>query len=158
MCYRGVFDMSMNVDGFDDLFATLSSLGSVGDKVGKKALRAGLKLVVKQMKIDAPKGDGSLGIPTKVNDGYKKLKVLNVKRFKNGTFIGYAGINSKNFEETKHLLFHHYAYGNKGLNFTGQPINMHVGWMTKSYEKSKKNAQNELERVVVEELDSILKG
>ena len=35
---------------------------------------------------------------------------------------------------------------------------MHVGWMTKSYEKSKKNAQNELERVVVEELDSILKG
>ena len=29
--------MSMNVDGFDDLFATLSSLGSVGDKVGKKA-------------------------------------------------------------------------------------------------------------------------
>lgn len=150
--------MSMNVDGFDDLFATLSSLGSVGDKVGKKALRAGLKSVVKQMKIDAPKGDGSLGIPTKVNDGYKKLKVLNVKRFKNGTFIGYAGINSKNFEETKHLLFHHYAYGNKGLNFTGQPINMHVGWMTKSYEKSKKNAQNELERVVVEELDSILKG
>ena len=139
--------MSMNVDGFDDLFATLSSLGSVGDKVGKKALRAGLKHVVKQMKIDAPKGDGSLGIPTKVNDGYKKLKVLNVKRFKNGTFIGYAGINSKNFEETKHLLFHHYAYGNKGLNFTGQPINMHVGWMTKSYEKSKKNAQNELERV-----------
>ena len=101
MCYRGVFDMSMNVDGFDDLFATLSSLGSVGDKVGKKALRAGLKPVVKQMKIDAPKGDGSLGIPTKVNDGYKKLKVLNVKRFKNGTFIGYAGINSKNFEETK---------------------------------------------------------
>ena len=150
--------MSMNVDGFDDLFATLSSLGGVGDKVGKKALRAGLKPVVKQMKIDAPKGDGSLGIPTKVNDGYKKLKVLNVKRFKNGTFIGYAGINSKNFEETKHLLFHHYAYGNKGLNFTGQPINMHVGWMTKSYEKSKKNAQNELERVVVEELDSILKG
>ena len=150
--------MSMNVDGFDDLFATLSSLGSVGDKVGKKALRAGLKPVVKQMKIDAPKGDGSLGIPTKVNDGYKKLKVLNVKRFKNGTFIGYAGINSKNFEETKNLLFHHYAYGNKGLNFTGQPINMHVGWMTKSYEKSKKNAQNELERVVVEELDSILKG
>ena len=61
--------MSMNVDGFDDLFATLSSLGSVGDKVGKKALRAGLKPVVKQMKIDAPKGDGSLGIPTKVNDG-----------------------------------------------------------------------------------------
>lgn len=150
--------MSMNADGFDDLFATLNSLGNVGDKIGKKALRAGLKPVVAQMKTDAPKGDGSLGIPTKTNDGYKKLKVLDVKRFKNGTFIGYAGINSKNFEETKHLLFHHYGYGNKGLNFNGQPINMHVGWMTKSYEKIKKDAQTELEKVILDELDSILKG
>ena len=30
--------MSMNVDGFDDLFATLSSLGSVGDKSVKRRL------------------------------------------------------------------------------------------------------------------------
>ena len=139
--------MSMNADGFDDLFATLNSLGKVGDKIGKKALRAGLKPVVAQMKTDAPKGDGSLGIPTKTNDGYKKLKVLDVKRFKSGTFIGYAGINAKNF-----------GYGNKGLNFNGQPINMHVGWMTKSYEKIKKDAQAELEKVILDELDSILKG
>lgn len=150
--------MSMRVDGFDDLFATLSTLGNVGDKIGKKAIRAGLKPVVDQMKTDAPKGGGSLGIPTKTSDGYKKLKVLDVKRFKTGTFIGYAGINAKNFEETKHLLFHHYGYGNKGLNFSGQPINTHVGWMTKSYEKAKKDAQTELERVVIQELDDILKG
>ena len=150
--------MSMNADGFDDLFATLNSLGKVGDKIGKKALRAGLKPVVAQMKTDAPKGDGSLGIPTKTNDGYKKLHVLEVKRFKSGTFIGHAGLNAKNFEETKHLLFHHYGYGNKGLNFNGQPINMHVGWMTKSYEKIKKDAQAELEKVILDELDSILKG
>lgn len=140
--------MSMKVSGFDDLLNTLDSLGKVGDQIGKKAIREGLKPVLNQMKKDAPKDDGQ---------GFKKLRVTGVKQFNSGTIIGYCGIDSKNWDDTKHLLFQHYGYSNHGLNFKGLPIGVNVGWMTLSYEKVKSDAENSLKEAINRQLDTVFK-
>ncbi len=138
--------MSFETSGFDDLFQTLERLDKVGTTAGKKAIKQGLKPVLKRMKSDAPRDTGL---------GSQALKVTGVKQFKNDTIIGYCGIDSSNWEESKHLLFQHYGYSNKGLNFTGQPSFKHVGWMTASYERSKREAEAELKKALIKELDNI---
>lgn len=140
--------MSMKVDGFDDYLNTLESLGKVGNQIGKKAVRQGLKPVLKRMKLDAPKDTG---------DGAKNLRVTGVKQFNNGTIIGWCGIDSKNWEDVKHLLFQHYGYVNHGLNFSGLPMGENVGWMTASYERIKNEAQKALKETIDKEFDNILK-
>ena len=42
--------MSLSVEGFDELFNTLDSLGNVGKKVGVKAVRGATKTALKILK------------------------------------------------------------------------------------------------------------
>lgn len=137
--------MGMEINGFDDLFGTLDLLGNVGTKVGKKAVKAGLDEVLKQMEDDAPKDTGNSS---------KNLDITTLKQYKGGTIWGSCGISSKNWEETKALWFQHYGYEN---HITGQRTETNVGWMTSSFEKSNQKAENKIVDVVSNELDSILK-
>ena len=50
--------MSIEIDGIGDLTTTLDNLGKVGQKVGKKAIKEGLKIALEQQKKDAPRDTG----------------------------------------------------------------------------------------------------
>lgn len=142
--------MAMEVSGFDDLFGTLELLGNVGNKVGKKAVKAGLDEMLDQMKKDAPKDTG---------DSADHLEITRLKQYKGGSVWGACGISSKNWEETKALWFQHFGYENKGARgwFKGRIVRANVGWMTDSFEKSNKKAEAILEKTVADEIDRILK-
>lgn len=135
----------MEISGFDDLFGTLEALGKVGDSVGKKAVRAGLKEVLKQMQIDAPKDTGNSA---------KELNITKIKQYKGGTVWGSCGISSSNWEETKALWYQHYGYENKAI---GKRTETNVGWMIESFEKSNQKAENEIYNNVINEINKILK-
>lgn len=135
----------MNVKGLDDLLSKLDRLGNVGQKVGKKAVRSGLNIILKQQKIDAPKYTGNSA---------KKLRVTKVKQYKGGTVWGATGINSKNWEECKSLFFQHYGYIH---NRSGKKIKLHVGWMTDAFEKAKNKAQAEMIKIANAEINKIIK-
>lgn len=44
-----------------------------------------------------------------------------------------------------------------GLNFTGQRIDVNVGWMDKSFKKIEKKANNEMMKVLSSEIDKVLR-
>lgn len=137
--------MSLDVKGFDSLLKKLDSLGSVGDKVGKKAVRAGLKVVLDQEKKDAPKDSGNSA---------SKLRITNIKQYKGGTVWGKVGIDGKNWEQCKALYYQHYGYIN---HRTGDKVTKHVGWMSESFEKCKSEAEQEMIRAANNEISSILR-
>lgn len=142
--------MGMTIKGFDELDKKLESLGNVGKKVGAKAVREGIKPIVEQMKKDAPKDTGK---------GAKSLKTTTVKTYRTGTAVARAGINKTNWEKTKHLAYLNYGFENKGLNFTGQRNALsHVGWMSKSFEKSKSKGEKVMREIASQEINKILKG
>lgn len=154
--------MGLKTKGFDDLDKTLNALGSVGRKVGQKAVREGMKPILEQMKKDAPnnpKGISPLGLTYKKTKGAKALKVTKVKTYaKTGTTIIRAGIDKSNWDETKHLYFHHYGYENKGLKgrFEGVQVNTHVGWVTKSFNHKKEEGMKRMTEVVQSEINNII--
>ena len=92
--------MSISFSGFDDLINDLNNLGNIGNKIGKKAVEEGAKIVLEQMREDSPKDSG--------NDehGADKLKVTQIKNYtKSGTCVGRVGIDSTNWEDTKGLIY-----------------------------------------------------
>lgn len=141
--------MGMTLKGFDELDKKLESLGNVGKKVGAKAVREGMKPIVEQMKKDAPKDTGK---------GAKALKTTTVKTYRTGTAVARAGINKTNWEKAKHLVFQHYGYENKGLNMNGKKVTVHVGWMSKSFEKSKSKGEKVMREIASQEINNILKS
>lgn len=137
--------MSIKVKGFDELEKKLESLGNVGRQVSQKAVRSGMKPVLEQLKADAPKDTGSSA---------KALRVTKTKYYpKTGSAIIRAGIDSKNWDKTKGLYYAHYSFTN---HINDKKVTKNVGWMNKSFEKSKSTGEKEIIKVVQEELDKIL--
>lgn len=91
--------MSVEFSGFDELINDLNNLGDVGNRIGKKAVAEGSKIVLEQEKKDSPRD-------AKSNEhGADKLKVTKIKRYpKSGTVVGKVGIDSSNWEDCKHLV------------------------------------------------------
>lgn len=140
--------MGMSIDGFDDLFGTMEALGQVGKKVGKKAVKEGLKVTVSSLKRYAPKDSG---------EGAENLKVISIKAYKSGSVWGKCGIDSSNWDESGHLWYQNYGYENYGLNFSGDKVNKHIGWIEEAFKKCKNEAESEMFKEIENELDKILR-
>ena len=85
------------LEGFDELLNDLERLGDVGKKVGKKAVQNASKIVLEQMKKDAPRSGDN-------DHGADSLKVTQVKTYKTGTVVSKTGIDSSNWEDAKGLI------------------------------------------------------
>ena len=139
--------MSLETTGFDELINKLNTLGNVGSKVGKKAVKSGLEVTLRQLKADSPKNTGK---------GANGISITSLKVYKGGSVWGKCGIDSSNWADTKQLWYHHFGYSNKGLKFKGMPIAIHTGWMTASFNKVKNRAGQQIEDTVLSEIKSIL--
>lgn len=135
--------MSLSVEGFDELFNTLESLGNVGDKIAVKAVRRGTKPALKSLRRYAPKKSG---------EGADNLKVISVKVYKSGSVWGKVGIDKSNWEKTKQLW-----YQNFGFDVGNTHVTKHVGWVERAFQECKKDAQKEIMDTVSKEIDNILK-
>lgn len=135
--------MGLKIDGFEDLFGTLESLGNVGKKIGKSAVKDGLKEVLSQMKDDAPKD---------TSNSARNLEITRFKQYKGGSVWGACGIGLGNFEKTKGLWYQNFGYQNHGKR-----VEVNVGWMLKSFNKSKSKAQDIIMSSAYKEIDKILK-
>lgn len=140
--------MSIKLDGFDDIFSTMEQLGDVGKKAGKKAIKNGLEIALEQLKKDAPEDK------QKSKDD---LSIQHIRTNRNGSAWGACGIGSNNWAKTKQLWYQNYGYENHGLNFTGQRIDVNVGWIDKSFKKIEKKANNEMMKVLSSEIDKVLR-
>ena len=141
--------MGVKISGFDELDNKLESLGSVSKRIGQTSLRRGMQHSLEQLKKDAPKD---------TEKSSKALKVTKTKTYpKTGTCVIRAGIDKSNFSKTKNLYFLHYGFENKGLNFTGQRnATQHIGWVTKSFNKSLPKAEKEIVETVQAEIKKII--
>lgn len=137
--------MAVNLSGFDDLLSDLDNLGNIGSKVGKKAVTEGAKMVLEQQKKDAPRDSG---------EGADNLKVTKIKTYKSGNVWGKVGIDSSNWENSKHLYYQNYGYE---LWKNGERIEPHLGWMEDSLKKIEDKANKKIIEVVSAELDNILR-
>ena len=141
--------MAVKIDGLNDIFGVMDSLGDVGKKAGRKAIKNGLDVTLEQLKNDAPV------------DKYKsrnKLSIQHIRANKDGSAWGACGIGSKNWSDTKQLWFQNYGFENYGLNFTGQHrIENNVGWIDKSFKKVQKKAENKMMNTLSSEIDKVLK-
>ena len=91
--------MSVELSGFDELISDLNNLGAIGNKIGRKAVEEGAKIVLEQQKKDAPRSDDN-------DHGADKLDITEIKKYaKSGTVVGRVGISSDNWEFTKGLYF-----------------------------------------------------
>lgn len=140
--------MTVNVDGFDDIFSIVEQLGDVGKKAGKKAVKSGLEEVLDQLKEDAPEDK---------QKSKNELSIQHIRTNKNGSVWGACGIGKDNWDKAKQLWYQHYGYDNHGLNFTGQRVETNVGWMDKSFKKVEKKANNKMIEVLGTEIDKVLK-
>lgn len=141
--------MSVDVNGLDELMSRLEQLGDVGKKVGKKAINEGLKVFLDGMKQDAPIDQ---------DNSRSKLVIQNVKVNKDGAAWGSVGIGKKNWNSTRQLWYQHWGYRNFGWNFDGKlKITNNVGWLDKSYEKSKAAAEQKTTSILKKEIDNLLK-
>ncbi|WP_342986174.1 HK97 gp10 family phage protein, partial [Clostridium saudiense] len=96
--------MSVELSGFDELISDLNNLGAIGNKIGRKAVEEGAKIVLEQQKKDAPRSDDN-------DHGADKLDITEIKKYaKSGTVVGRVGISSDNWEFTKGLYFNHYGF------------------------------------------------
>lgn len=139
--------MGIELKGFDDLIEDLNRLGDIGSKIGKKAIEEGSKIVLYQQIKDAPRDKDN-------EHGADKLKLTKIKRYKTGTVIGRVGIDSSNWEETKHLYFQHYGFEHYK---SGKRVEVHLGWMDDSFKKVGKKAEDTIMEIANKELDKILK-
>ena len=91
--------MSVSFNGFDELINDLNNLGNIGNKIGKKAVEEGAKIVLEQQKKDAPRDADDN------EHGADKLDITEIKKYsKSGTVVGKVGISAENWEECKHLI------------------------------------------------------
>lgn len=139
--------MGIELKGIDKLVEDLNRLGDVGNKIGKKAVVEGAKIVLDQQIKDAPRDEDN-------KHGADNLKVTKIKRYKTGTWVGRVGIDSSNWEETKHLYFQHYGFEHYK---NGERVDPHLGWMDDSFKKIKERAENTMIEIANKELDEILK-
>ena len=148
--------MSVQFDGIDDLMSTIENLGNIGTRAGKKAIQSGCKIVLEQMKKDAPKDDGDSILPSQnAAHGADFLDLQEIKLRPNYVY-GAVGIGSKNWEQTKQFWFQHYGFEDMGLNFRGKPfIKKHTGWVYKSREKCGDKAEDEVIKVLLQEINKI---
>lgn len=137
--------MGLDYKGFDDLFSTMNSLGKVGDKIGKDAVKAGLTKGLPTIKRYAPKAPDS-------GAGARSLKVTDIKKF-GADWWGQMGINHKNWEKSKHLFFHNFGYEMKN----GKRYEGHVGWLDRAYKAAEKDMQTAMEQKLNTELNKVLK-
>ena len=120
--------MSVELSGFDELISDLNNLGAIGNKIGRKAVEEGAKIVLEQQKKDAPRSDDN-------DHGADKLDITEIKKYaKSGTVVGRVGISSDNWEFTKGLYFNHYGFEHYK---SGKMVDVHVGWMNDSFKKCK---------------------
>ena len=146
--------MSMSVEGMDDLIRTMEDLGDVGKKAGKKAIRSGAEVILKQAKKDAAKSHGqSLAPSPSKGHAADHLDILYVKAKGNDVYSA-TGIGSKN--DTKALYFQHYGYDDYGLNFKGKPyITKNTGWITRTQEKVGDKAESKVIQALEQEINKI---
>lgn len=140
--------MSVELSGFDELISDLNNLGTIGNKIGRKAVEEGAKIVLEQQKKDAPRSDDN-------DHGADKLDITEIKKYaKSGTVIGRVGISSDNWEFTKGLYFNHYGFEHYK---SGKMVDVHVGWMNDSFKKCKDKAARVMIDIASKEIDKILK-
>lgn len=140
--------MAVKFSGFDELINDLNNLGAIGNKIGKKAVEEGAKIVLEQQKKDAPKDADN-------EHGADKLDITEIKKYsKSGTIVGKVGISAENWEDCKHLYFQNYGYE---LWKNGKMVNVHVGWIDDSFKKCKDKASKVIIDVAKQEIDKILK-
>lgn len=140
--------MSIELSGFDELINNLNNLGTIGNKIGKKAIEEGAKIVLEQQKRDAPRSNDS-------DHGADKLDITEIKKYaKSGTVVGRIGISKDNWEFTKGLYFNHYGFEHYK---SGEMVNVHVGWMNDSFKKCKEKAAKVMIDIASKEIDKILK-
>ena len=139
--------MSVEFSGFDELINDLNNLGNIGNKIGKKAVEEGAKIVLEQQKKDAPRDADN-------EHGADKLDITEIKKYaKSGTVVAKVGISSENWEEAKHLYFQNYGYE---LWKNGKMVNTHVGWIDDSFKKCKDKATEKMIEIAKQEIDKIL--
>lgn len=113
----------LTIKGLDALNNKIDTMSQAPDKVKKQLINEGAKVVLNQMKSDAPKGgDGS----------YKHLSIVDARSGKGYLFLD-IGINHKNWDKTRGLYFQNYD----GERSSGE----HVQWMDKSFSRSKGKAR-----------------
>lgn len=140
--------MSMDLKGFDELVNDLNNLGSIGSKIGRKAVEEGAKVVLDQQKKDAPRSDDG-------DNGADKLDVVQIKKYsKSGTVVAKIGISSENWEDTKSLYFQHYGYEHYK---SGNRVEVHLGWINDSFKNCKDKASEIMMDYASKEMDKILK-
>ncbi len=140
--------MSVELSGFDELISDLNNLGAIGNKIGRKAVEEGAKIVLEQQKKDAPRSDDN-------DHGADKLDITEIKKYaKSGTVVGRVGISSDNWEFTKGLYFNHYGFEHYK---SGKMVDVHVGWMNDSFKKCKDKAAKIMIDIASKEIDKILK-
>lgn len=140
--------MSIELSGFDELVSDLNNLGSIGNKIGKKAIEEGAKIVLEQQKKDAPRSEDD-------DHGADKLDITEIKRYaKSGTIIGRVGISKDNWEYTKGLYFNNYGFEHYK---SGKIVDIHIGWMNDSFKKCKEKASEVIIDIASKEIDKILK-
>ena len=141
--------MGVELSGFDELINDLNNLGNIGNKIGKKAVEEGAKIVLEQQKKDGPRDADD-------NDhGADKLDITEIKKYsKSGTVVGKIGISSENWEDCKHLYFQNYGYE---LWKNGKMVDTHVGWIDDSFKRCKDKASEKIIEIAKQEIDKILK-
>lgn len=140
--------MSVELSGFDELISDLNNLSTLGNKIGRKAVEEGAKIVLEQQKKDAPRSDDN-------DHGADKLDITEIKKYaKSGTVVGRVGISSDNWEFTKGLYFNHYGFEHYK---SGKMVDVHVGWMNDSFKKCKEKAAKVMIDIASTEIDKILK-
>ncbi|MBD7914214.1 hypothetical protein H9660_03555 [Clostridium sp. Sa3CUN1] len=140
--------MSLEFNGFDELINDLNNLGNIGNKIGKKAVEEGAKIVLEAQKRDAPRSGDD-------DHGADKLDIAEIKKYaKSGTVVGRIGISKDNWEFTKGLYFNHYGFEHYK---SGEMVDVHIGWMNDSFKKCKEKASEKIIDIASKEIDKILK-
>lgn len=140
--------MAIELSGFDELVSDLNNLGSIGNKIGKKAIEEGAKIVLEQQKKDAPRSSDN-------DHGADKLDIAEIKKYsKSGTVVGRIGITKENWESVKGLYFQHYGFEHYR---SGEMIDIHLGWMNDSFKNCKEKASEVIIDIASKEIDKILK-
>lgn len=138
--------MGISFSGFDDLLNDLNNIGNVGNKISRKAIEEGTKIVLEQQKKDAPKRDDN-------DHGADKLKVTDIKRYSSGTVVGKVGIDSSNWDDVDHLYYQHYGFE---LWKNGERVDPHLGWMDDSFKKVENKVSEEMIKIIESEINKIL--
>lgn len=140
----------LKIEGLEEIFDTVDSLGNVGKKISTSALKKAMKPGLEIIKSKAPKD---------TSQGSKKLRIGSVKQYKDGGLQGKMGIDEKNWEECKQLWFQHWGYSNNGWggNLGGKKVTKHVGWFNEATDNAESTILDNLEKEINSALDKVLK-